>query len=78
MANDPPQSAGTTSAASADGNAKSVSVEDQLKALQTSTSGLTSDEAKQRLASYGPNAIVAKEQSLLRKLLAYFGGRSRG
>jgi H+-transporting ATPase len=74
MANDRPQSAGTTSAASGDGNAKPVSVEDQLKTLQTSTSGLTGDEAKQRLEKYGPNAIVAKEQSLLRKLLAYFWG----
>jgi H+-transporting ATPase len=74
MANDRPQSAGTTSAASGDGNAKPVSVEDQLKTLQTSTSGLTGDEAKQRLEKYGPNAIVAKEQSLLRKMLAYFWG----
>ena len=74
MANDRPQSAGTTSAASGDGNAKPVSVEDQLKTLQTTTSGLTGDEAKQRLEKYGPNAIVAKEQSLLRKMLAYFWG----
>jgi len=63
-----------TDRASQSAVAKPVSVEDQLKKLQSSMTGLGSDEAKKRLASYGPNAIVVKEQSLLRKLLGYFWG----
>jgi H+-transporting ATPase len=36
--------------------------------------GLSSAEAKQRLAKYGPNALVEKEESLLRKIIGYFTG----
>jgi H+-transporting ATPase len=54
--------------------AKPVSAEDQLKKLQSSMAGLSSEEAKQRLAKFGPNAIVVKEQSLLSKLFGYFWG----
>jgi H+-transporting ATPase len=36
--------------------------------------GLTSAEAAQRLAKYGPNALVEKEISLARKLIGHFTG----
>ncbi len=36
--------------------------------------GLSGDEAKQRLATHGPNAIVEKERSLLAKIVGYFVG----
>ena len=36
--------------------------------------GLSSAEARQRLAKYGPNALVEKEVSLLRKILGHFTG----
>src|SRR6516164_3207957 len=36
--------------------------------------GLSSAEAQQRLAKYGPNALIEKEESLLRKILGHFMG----
>ena len=36
--------------------------------------GLSSVEAQHRLAKYGPNALVEKEESLLHKLLGHFTG----
>jgi H+-transporting ATPase len=42
--------------------------------LKSSDKGLTSDEAKARLAKDGPNAIVAKEEPLWHKLFGYFWG----
>ena len=36
--------------------------------------GLSSAEAQQRLAKYGPNALIEKETSLARKLLGHFTG----
>lgn len=36
--------------------------------------GLSASEAQSRLAKYGPNAVVAKHESLWRKLLGYFTG----
>jgi H+-transporting ATPase len=36
--------------------------------------GLSSAEAKERLAKYGPNALVEKEESLLRKIVGHFTG----
>src|SRR5262245_1339898 len=36
--------------------------------------GLSTTEAAQRLARYGPNALVEKEESLLRKIVGYFTG----
>jgi magnesium-transporting ATPase (P-type) len=42
--------------------------------LKSSEKGLTSDEAKARLAKDGPNAIVAKEEPLWHKLFGYFWG----
>jgi H+-transporting ATPase len=44
------------------------------KQLDTSPKGLTSGEAKKRLAQYGPNAIAEEKTSSLRALLAYFWG----
>ena len=51
-----------------------VSIDDQLETLRSSKAGLSSEEAKKRLQSYGPNAIEVKERSLLSKLLGYFWG----
>ncbi|WP_170153321.1 plasma-membrane proton-efflux P-type ATPase [Roseiarcus fermentans] len=42
--------------------------------LKSSAKGLTSDEARARLAKDGPNAIVAREEPLWRKAVAYFWG----
>jgi H+-transporting ATPase len=36
--------------------------------------GLSSSEAQQRLATYGPNALVEKEESLAARVLGYFTG----
>ena len=36
--------------------------------------GLSTAEAQQRLAKYGPNALVEKEVGLARKLLGHFTG----
>nr|WP_255684215.1 MULTISPECIES: plasma-membrane proton-efflux P-type ATPase [unclassified Xanthobacter] len=36
--------------------------------------GLSTAEAQKRLETYGPNAIIAKERSLLSRLLGYFAG----
>ncbi len=46
------------------------------KATERSTAnqGLSSDEAAQRLAQYGPNALEDKQVSMLRRLLGYFWG----
>ncbi|MCG8545723.1 MAG: plasma-membrane proton-efflux P-type ATPase [Alphaproteobacteria bacterium] len=74
MPNDQADANPRTSGGSADTAAKKVSPEEQLKQLDSSTSGLSSDDAKKRLEKYGPNAIVAKEESLLRKLLGFFWG----
>jgi H+-transporting ATPase len=40
----------------------------------TPAKGLSSAEARARLAKYGPNAIVEKEKSLLAKVVGYFMG----
>ena len=49
---------------------------DTSKATERSTAnqGLSSDEAVQRLAQYGPNALEDKQVSMLRRLLGYFWG----
>ncbi len=43
-----------------------------FKDNQSSEKGLTSADAKQRLAKYGPNSIQAHEESRWKKLLGYF------
>lgn len=42
--------------------------------LESSPDGLTADQAKRRLARYGPNEIAEETTSSLRALLAYFWG----
>ncbi|MEM9684198.1 MAG: plasma-membrane proton-efflux P-type ATPase, partial [Pseudomonadota bacterium] len=56
------------------GDAAATSIDDQFKSLRSSAKGLTAAEAQKRLGQYGPNALVEKEESLLRKLLGYFWG----
>lgn len=68
MAND------QSGAAGGSGKTAPISIDDQLKQLEASKDGLSSAEAQKRLGTYGPNAIEAKEQSLLKKLLGYFWG----
>ena len=46
----------------------------KLQDLKTSSTGLSTTEAQQRLTQYGPNAIEAHEQSKWKKLLGYFWG----
>ena len=46
----------------------------ELAKLGTSPKGLTADEARSRLEKYGPNAIVAHEESRWTKLIGYFWG----
>lgn len=43
-------------------------------AVRSEQQGLSSSEAAQRLAEFGPNAIVEKHRSALRKLLSYLWG----
>lgn len=46
----------------------------KLSELKSSSKGLSSTEAQQRLTQYGPNAIEAKEEPLWHKLFGYFWG----
>lgn len=45
-----------------------------MKELQSSQNGLSAQEAKERLGTYGYNEIKEKEVSPLRKILSYFYG----
>ena len=51
-----------------------AAIASKLAALGTSAHGLTEDEARQRLAKDGPNAIVATEEPLWHKAIGYFWG----
>ena len=52
-----------------------ISVDQVVAALGVKPDqGLSSEDVQQRLAQYGPNAIVEKEQSLFVKILGYFMG----
>jgi len=51
-----------------------LSPDELLKKLETSANGLSSLEAKKRLAEYGPNSIEEKKESTLLKFLSYFWG----
>ncbi len=42
--------------------------------LASSPDGLNSNEAKSRLAQYGPNALAEKQENPLLKFLGYFWG----
>lgn len=46
----------------------------KLNELKTSVSGLSDDEAKERINQYGPNALQVQEESRWKKLLSYFWG----
>jgi H+-transporting ATPase len=49
-----------------------MSVEEQLSAAGAPTRGLTTEQARQRLAQYGPNAVAEERPHLLLGLLAKF------
>lgn len=53
---------------------KNVPIDEVLRMLNTSRTGLSSQEAQRRLAQYGPNEISEKKISPLVKLLTYFWG----
>jgi H+-transporting ATPase len=58
-----------------DGDYCNLSAEEALAELRADTAhGLSSDDAGQRLAQYGPNAIAEKRVSPLQKFLSYFWG----
>ncbi len=52
----------------------SLSIEQTLESLNTSLSGLSSDEVEERLSQYGPNALEEKKVNPLIKFLSYFWG----
>ncbi|MGG8495399.1 plasma-membrane proton-efflux P-type ATPase [Tenacibaculum sp. TC6] len=56
------------------GAIKNLSVKEQMTALHTSASGLTSTEANKRLNSYGPNALEEHKTNVVLKFLNYFWG----
>ena len=52
-----------------------ISVEQVLATLAVKPDqGLSAAEAQHRIARYGPNALIEKEESLLSKLLGHFTG----
>ncbi|MEM9257742.1 MAG: plasma-membrane proton-efflux P-type ATPase, partial [Pseudomonadota bacterium] len=55
-------------------DAENVALDEVFQQLESSTEGLTSTEAAQRLAQCGPNELSEEQESALRKLLAYFWG----
>ncbi len=56
-------------------NLEKLPIADVLAQLKTDGErGLTSAEAQQRLTTYGPNALVEKEESLAAKILGHFRG----
>jgi H+-transporting ATPase len=73
---------GTSPAATATGaeraaggeDLKSLPMDELQTRLKSSPEGLTSVEAKQRLATYGPNEIAEKSVNPFLKLLTYFWG----
>ncbi|MDD1644595.1 MAG: plasma-membrane proton-efflux P-type ATPase [Methylococcaceae bacterium] len=62
-------------AARADADLEKIPVEQVLAKLGVQADrGLGSIEAQQRLAQYGPNALIEKEESLAAKILGHFMG----
>jgi H+-transporting ATPase len=53
---------------------KRSDINDLFKKLSSSTKGISSSEAKERLRKYGYNEITEKKKSLILKLLSYFWG----
>lgn len=54
--------------------AQQQSIDQLYTALSTSPQGLSGDEARQRLARFGPNALEEKKVNPLLKFLSYFWG----
>ena len=54
--------------------AQEQSIQELCAALSTSTQGLSSDEAQNRLAQFGPNALEEKKVNPILKFLSYFWG----
>ena len=62
-------------AAVADADLEKMPVDQVLAQLGVQAErGLSSTEAQQRLAQYGPNALVEKGESLAAKILGHFMG----
>ena len=72
MAKDVEAASGSPSAAGDD--LEKAGLETVYQKLSTSTRGLSSAEAKQRLDQYGRNELVEKEASDLEKFLRFFWG----
>jgi len=53
---------------------KDLSPQDALTALETRSEGLSSEEARERLARFGSNALEEHRQSALLRLFGYFWG----
>ena len=53
---------------------KSLPMSELRKKLGSSSDGLTQEEAKKRLAQYGPNEIEEKKANMFLKFLTYFWG----
>jgi H+-transporting ATPase len=53
---------------------KTMSMSDLLSKLESSSEGLTQDQAKKRLIKYGPNEITEKKTNPILKFLTYFWG----
>jgi H+-transporting ATPase len=71
MSNEKPQSM----AAGTDADLEKIPVEQVLAKLGVQAErGLSSTEAQQRFAQYGPNSLVEKEESLAAKILGHFMG----
>jgi len=68
----PPKTAAATPDAKDD--LQSLPIAEVEKRLESSADGLSQDEAVKRLATYGPNEIVAKKTNPLLKFLTYFWG----
>ena len=71
---DDTSAAPVTAAAAAPTTLGPAAITAELAKLGTSPKGLTADEARSRLEKYGPNAIVAHEESRWTKLIGYFWG----
>ncbi len=70
---DPTPTSGAAFSADAD-DLEKADIDTVYEHLGTSTKGLTSEEAEERLAKYGRNELVDKEASNLQKFLRFFWG----
>jgi H+-transporting ATPase len=70
--NDPPKAADAKPVAKDD--LQKLPMAEVEKRLGSSPDGLTEEEAKKRLAQYGPNEIAEKKTNALLKFLSYFWG----